>query len=173
MMNQLLKLEKVDLTRVIISVFTFLSLNTPVNLSASCWEEYPWGKIESTSIKPDWILTSALSGFVSYIEVQKIEGGQLNTQYVYLKGELVQIAKTIRSIIYSDEQLAKILWDPCTRILGSASLIGDFYNWNRKDLKTWAAAGAKGNLLWVMAMYEPFSNTIFGAIGNGDIQLIY
>ena len=158
---------------IIISALILSSLYAPEKLSASCWDDYPWGKSESTSVKPDWILTSARSGFVSYIEVQKIEGGQLNTQYVYLKGELVQIAKTIRSIIYSDEQLAKILWDPCTRILGSASLIGDFYNWNRKDLKTWAAAGANGNLLWVMAMYEPFSTTIFGAIGDGDIQLIY
>lgn len=159
--------------KILVSVLILFSVYFPMKLSASCWEDYPWSKIESTSVKPDWILTSALNGFVSYIEVQKIEGGQLNTQYVYLKGELVQIAKTIRSIFYSDEQLAKILWDPCTQNLGPASLIGDFYNWNRKDLKTWAAAGIKGNLLWVMAMYEPYSNTIFSAIGNGDIQLIY
>ena len=80
---------------------------------------------------------------------------------------------TIRSIVYSDEQLANLLWDPCNKILGPASFIGDFYNWNRKDLNTWAAAGVKGNLIWVMALYEPESNTIFSAIGNGDIQLIY
>ena len=166
-------MEKADFMSTLKLVLFFIVLIIPFNLKASCWEDYPWGKIESTSVKPDWILTSALNGFVSYIEVQKIEGGQLNTQYVYLKGELVQIAKTIRSIIYSNEQLAKILWDPCNKNLGTASYIGNFYNWNRKDLKTWAAAGVKGNLLWVMALYEPFSNTIFSAIGNGEIQLIY
>ena len=155
------------------SALFFLVLIIPLNLSASCWEDYPWGKSESTSVKPDWILTSALSEFNSYVEIQKIDGGQINTQYVFLKGELVQIAMTIRSIVYSDEQLANLLWNPCNKILGPASLIGDFYNWNRKDLNTWAAAGVKPNLIWVMALYEPKSNTIFSAIGDGDIQLIY
>lgn len=155
------------------SALFFLVLIIPLNLSASCWEDYPWGKSESTSVKPDWILTSALSEFNSYVEIQKIDGGQINTQYVFLKGELVQIAMTIRSIVYSDEQLANLLWNPCNKILGPSSLVGNFYNWNRKDLNTWAAAGVKANLIWVMALYEPKSNTIFSAIGDGDIQLIY
>ena len=130
------------------SALFFLVLIIPLNLSASCWEDYPWGKSESTSVKPDWILTSALSEFNSYVEIQKIDGGQINTQYVFLKGELVQIAMTIRSIVYSDEQLANLLWNPCNKILGPSSLVGNFYNWNRKDLNTWAAAGVKANLIW-------------------------
>ena len=158
---------------ILISDLILLSLYAPEKLSASCWDDYPWGKSESTSVQPDWILTSALGGFNSYVEIKKIDGGQINTQYVFLKGELVQIARTIRSIVYSDEQLANLLWNPCNKILGPSSLVGNFYNWNRKDLKTWAAAGVKGNLIWVMALYEPDSNTIFGAIGDGDIQLIY
>ena len=158
---------------ILISDLILLSLYAPEKLSASCWDDYPWGKSESTSVQPDWILTSALSGFNSYVEIQKIDGGQINTQYVFLKGELVQIAMTIRSLVYSDERLADLLWIPCNKILGPASLIGDFYNWNRKDLNTWAAAGVKPNLIWVMALYEPKSNTIFSAIGEGDIQLIY
>lgn len=104
------------------SALFFLVLIIPLNLSASCWEDYPWGKSESTSVKPDWILTSALSEFNSYVEIQKIDGGQINTQYVFLKGELVQIAMTIRSIVYSDEQLANLLWNPCNKILGPSSL---------------------------------------------------
>ena len=170
---KMFSLKKDIVMAILISALILSSLYAPEKLSASCWDDYPWGKSESTSVKPDWILTSTLSGFNSYVEIQKIDGGQINTQFVFLKGELVQIAMTIRSLVYSDEQLANLLWDPCNKILGPSSLVGNFYNWNRKDLNTWAAAGAKGNLLWVMALYEPFSNTIFSAIGNGDIQLIY
>ena len=156
----------------VMSLFIYV-LIIPINSSASCWDDYPWGKTESTIVKPDWLLTSALGGFTSYVEVQKIDGGQINTQYVFLNGKLVQIAMTVRSIIYLDEHLANLLWNPCNKILGPSSLVGNFYNWNRKDLNTWAAAGMKGDLLWVMALYEPKSNTIFSAIGTGDIQLIY
>ena len=156
----------------VIKLFIF-TLTIPVNSIASCWEDYPWGKAELSTVQPDWILASSKGGFTSYVEIQIIDGGQINTQYVFLKSELVQIAMTVRSIVYSDEQLANLLWNPCNKILGPSSLVGNFYNWNRKDLNTWAAAGVKANLIWVMALYEPKSNTIFGAIGEGDIPSIY
>ena len=156
----------------VMSLFVYV-LIIPLNSIASCWEDYPWGKAELSTVQPDWILTNSKGGFTSYVEIQIIDGGQINTQYVFLKGELVQIAMTVRSIVYSEEQLASLLWNPCNKILGPSSLVGNFYNWNRKDLNTWAAAGMKAKLIWVMALYEPKSNTIFSAIGDGVIQLIY
>lgn len=158
---------------ILISVLILFSLYDPVISIASCWEDYPWGKAELSTVQPNWILTSSKGGFTSYVENQIIDGGQINTQYVFLKSELVQIAMTVRSIVYSDEQLANLLWNPCNKILGPSSLVGNFYNWDRKDLNTWAAAGVKANLIWVMALYEPKSNTIFSAIGNGEIPSIY
>ena len=33
----------------LISALILLSLNIPADLSASCWEDYPWGKPEKTT----------------------------------------------------------------------------------------------------------------------------
>ena len=170
---KMFSLKKEIKKNILISALIIFVLIKPTKIFASCWEDYPWGRAELSTVQPYWILASSKGGFTSYVEIKIIDGGQIKTQYVFLKSELVQIAMTVRSIFYSDEQLANLLWTPCNKILGLSSLVGNFYNWNRKDLSTWAAAGVKGNLFWVMALYEPYSNTIFGGIGKGDIPSIY
>lgn len=59
------------------SVLFFIALIIPFNLKASCWEDYRWGKSEMSTVKDDWIKTNVMSGLISYVEIQNIDGGQV------------------------------------------------------------------------------------------------
>ena len=62
--------------RIIIFVLFVFSIITPSKLNASCWEGYPWGKSEITTVESDWIKTIVMSELTSYVAIQNIDGGQ-------------------------------------------------------------------------------------------------
>ena len=159
----------------LISALILLSLYIPADLSASCWEDYPWGKSEKTTVEQDWIKTIVMSWLTSYVEIQNIDGVQIKTQYIFLNSYLAQIARTIHSTAYSLKQQADLLWGPCYNTLGPSEVAEylNTSNWIREDLNTWAVAGRKGNLLWISAGYIPARSILLDTIGEAKLQLIY
>lgn len=159
----------------LISMLILFSLYIPANLTASCWEDFPWGKSEGSTVKQEWIKTTVMSGLTSYVEIQNIDGGLVKTQYVFLNSNLVKLVMTIHSTVYPIKQQAELLWGACFEYLGPAPYDDLFHTttWNREDLDTWAVAGRKGNLLWISAGYIPTRSILLKAIGEGKLQLIY
>ena len=157
----------------ILIVLLTILLTPSLDTHASCWKDYPWGISESSAVKRDWVRTEVSSTIKSYLEVQRIDGGQIKVQYVFLNGSLVQISMTVYSIIISRERLADMIWGSCFENLGPASTLGGASNWMRKDLDTWAVAGIKNDLLFVLAEYIPAFSTLIDAQTSGRLQLIY
>ena len=102
----------------ILVILLTILLTPSLDTHASCWKDYPWGISESSAVKRDWVRTEVSSTIKSYLEVQRIDGGQIKVQYVFLNGGLVQISMTVYSIYIPREQLADMIWGPCFENLG-------------------------------------------------------
>lgn len=166
-------MSKTKCQHVILIVLITILLTPSLDTHASCWKNYPWGVSESTTVKQEWVRTEVSSTIRSYLEVQRIDGGQIKVQYVFLNGRLVQISMTVYSIYIPRERLVDMIWGPCFENLGPASTLSGASNWMRKDLDTWAVAGIKNDLLFVLAEYIPAFSTLINAQTSGRLQLIY
>lgn len=166
-------MSKTKCQHVILIVLLTILLTPSLDAQASCWKDYPWGISESTAVKRDWVRTEVSSTIKSYLEVKRIDGGQIKVQYVFLNGGLVQISMTVYSINISRDRLADMIWGPCFENLGQASTLGGASNWMRKDLNTFAVAGIKNDLFFVLAEYIPAFSTLIDAQTSGRLQLIY
>ncbi len=149
------------------------------------WDTLEWRTKENEFVKPSWIQTKVPNEFNFYLELHEIEGVGIQTRYIFVNGELINLEIIISSLVKDLSSFQKN-WNrikdkfikKCYEKYGSPLTVkyprkGQFV-WKRTDLETSAilVSHTEYSLSITSHLLGPSANIFYKAIASGKLPVL-